>query len=255
MGDKSEGTGDDILGGDADSGEGDETSGDAGDAGDAGDTVYANTDVPGPGGDTGDGSDDGDTGDKKVATGDDLLGGDNDVEGDTGDGDDKKGDDGDSDVPDAYEFHMPEGYALSDAERQVTTGLFKELGLSQTQADKLQQYGFARDAQAATAQAEQMKTLQTSWVRAIRDDTELGGANFENSVMVARRAIEKFGGKEMVQELRSFGADRNDQVFRFLHRIGSAIQEDSLDNDRDPQFGGSASPEGWRDFYAGTMGS
>jgi hypothetical protein len=66
-------------------------------------------------------------------------------------------------VPDKYEFKAPEGHTLDAAAIEAVTPIFKELGLTQEQAQKLVDAQVARDIAAAKAPQTTYDALRTKW--------------------------------------------------------------------------------------------
>lgn len=159
-------------------------------------------------------------------------------------------------IPEQYEYEFPEGYTFSDDQRKATDAAFNDLKLTQEQATKLSAFGFARDAEQAQLQTDGLKTLQDSWKKSIDEDVKLGGDNLPATLQVANAAIKKFEGQEVVKFLRSFGAANHDGFLRLMHRIGLAFGEDTVTDSGNKEPGRTSDGEdGFRDFYADTMGN
>lgn len=136
-------------------------------------------------------------------------------------------------VPDTYAFsNLPEGYTLDDQAVGQWSGVFKELGLTQEQADKLVQMDAQRvlagnqaaEQQAAQARQQQMDT----WVGDLKKDPQFGGANFEANVEVANKALSAYGTPELTTMLRESGLGSHPEVVKFFHKVGKELQEGSL---------------------------
>ncbi len=85
-------------------------------------------------------------------------------------------------VPDSYEFELPEGVELDASLAEAATPVFKELGLSNEQASQLVQ--LYMDNQAAQAEASQ-KALGDQieqWQNDLKADQDFGGDNYEENV-------------------------------------------------------------------------
>jgi hypothetical protein len=78
-------------------------------------------------------------------------------------------------VPDTYTFTAPEGKTLDTAAVEAATPIFKELGLTQPQADKLfELYGKLTDGN-SSRQLEAVNTMREEWRNAVKSDAEIGG--------------------------------------------------------------------------------
>lgn len=209
-------------------GGGGDTGGDAGGAGGQGDA--------GGGGDTSDAS-----GTVLDGGGEnpDQGGGDGETkpEGDTsgekdGDEDKKDGEDNPDDVvPEEYDFSkvLPEGMELDKGMADAMAPVFKDMGLTQAQANKMvAAYAEAVNAH-AKAQAEEIGNIMKSWVTKAKDDAEIGKAAWTESVRQANAVLKKFGTPELVQEVMvGQGVGNHPEVIRIFARIGKALSDDVL---------------------------
>ena len=131
-------------------------------------------------------------------------------------------------APEKYEdFKLPEGVELDTAMLEQAIPIFKELNLTQEQAQKLVDFESARVAQARQAQADQFNTLINSWVEQAKADKEFGGDHFDESVKTARIAVDKFGTPEFKQLMEDHGVGNHPEMIRFMLRVGKTLREDS----------------------------
>lgn len=132
-------------------------------------------------------------------------------------------------VPEAYAFKdLPEGYAMSEQQLAEVSPLFKELGLTQEQADKLVAFDAKRSLAAEQAGLEQRQGLVTGWEKSLREDATFGGANFDANVGVAQKALAQFGTPELSTMLKESGLGSHPEVVRLFHRIGQQLAEGQL---------------------------
>jgi len=129
--------------------------------------------------------------------------------------------------PDTYaDFVMPEGVELDSALLTEAAPLFKELGLTQDQAQKLVDFQ-AKQAQASSeSQVDAFNQLMNDWQDKSKNDKEFGGDKFEESVKVARSAVENFGTPELKQLLEEHGVGNHPEVIRFMVKVGKLTAED-----------------------------
>lgn len=136
-------------------------------------------------------------------------------------------------VPEAYAFaNLPEGYEINEQQLSELTPLFKDLGLTQEQADKLIAYD-AQRALAARDGSEQAAIDQRNaqvgeWEQSLRSDKEFGGTNFDANVAIAQKALAEFGSPELSTMLKESGLGSHPEVVRFFHRVGKELAEGSL---------------------------
>lgn len=132
-------------------------------------------------------------------------------------------------APEAYEdFTLPEGMEMDADVLGEFKGLAKELNIPQAKAQQLIDF----QTQLATKQAEAYQAAVIKqgqdWAAEVRNDPVLGGANYEKSVESAIKVIQSFGDPALTELLRSTGLGNNPALFKFCHRISSAISEDKF---------------------------
>lgn len=131
-------------------------------------------------------------------------------------------------VPEKYEFTAPEGYQLDAAATEKWSGVFKDLGLTQEQAQKLVDMDAERTASGAKAAQEAHARQIGEWVESIKQDKELGGAKFEENISIAQKAMADFGTPALRQMLEDSGLGSHPEVVRFFHAVGKELVEGKL---------------------------
>lgn len=128
-----------------------------------------------------------------------------------------------------YELKLPEGSTLDASAIAATEAFAKEKGLSNEQAQALIDRDNATKIASEAAQAEFLKTTnEVTWKNQLQADPEVGGKDFEaNGHLVARAAL-KFGGQEMVDELKASNLNHQPMLFKLLYRVGKAMADDKL---------------------------
>jgi hypothetical protein len=163
---------------------------------------------------------------------DSLLGGDN-KSGDAGanadaDAGSKKGAEeaSASSVPETYEFKMPDGITLDKGLADKASVVFKDLKLSQDQANSL--VGIFAEQRKAEADAglKAFRQQLDSWVEDIKADKDLGGEHFDKNAGIAASAIEKLGTPALKEMLNATGVGNNPELFRFCLKVGRLLAED-----------------------------
>lgn len=77
-------------------------------------------------------------------------------------------------APEKYEFKAPEGYTLSEAIITEATPIFKELNLTQDQAQKLVDFHSKQMLKAAEAPQEAYRNLRADWQNQLKTDPVIG---------------------------------------------------------------------------------
>lgn len=148
-----------------------------------------------------------------VATGDDA--------GDAGAGDQ-------STPPETYaDFTMPEGVELDAAAVEQFAPVFKDLGLTQDQAQKLVDIEASRVQASEAGQVEAFNQLIDGWKNESLNDSEFGGDKFEESIGQAQKAIGEFGSPELKKLLDEHGVGNHPAMVRFMVKVGQTLKEDS----------------------------
>lgn len=138
-------------------------------------------------------------------------------------------------VPEKYEFsNLPEGYKLDEAQLGEWSGVFKGLGLTQEQAQKLVEMDAKRFTAANSPEAQQAAAIEarnsqvSQWESSLKQDKELGGAKFEATVGIAQKAMADFGTPELKTMLAESGLGSHPEVVRFFHKVGKELSEGQL---------------------------
>jgi hypothetical protein len=138
-------------------------------------------------------------------------------------------------VPEAYELTTPEGFdGLDEKAVEAATPVFKELGLSNEQANKLMPVAgqFAksiieqRDQQLLGTILEQRK----SWLEEAKADKEIGGTNWDATMQASARALDQLGfpkGSPLRTALDESGFGNHPEMIRLMSKVGKAVGEDS----------------------------
>lgn len=135
---------------------------------------------------------------------------------------DKAGEGGQGSVDTYADFVMPEGVQVNEVLLNEAVPLFKELGLSQGQAQKLVDFQAKQQAQQLDTFNQQLET----WANQAKADKEYGGDKFEENVAIARVAVNKFGTPELKQLLDNHGVGNHPEIIRFMVRVGQLTRED-----------------------------
>lgn len=148
---------------------------------------------------------------------------------------DDKSDDPANKVPEdgKYALKMPEGIELDADLAEALGPEFKDLGLTNAQAQKLvDKYVSAIQAKEAKRGEAWAQTIN-KWADDAKADNEIGGTKWDGTVSNARRAVERFGTPELREYLNASGGGNHPELIRFMAKVGAAIGEDQ------PAGGGS----------------
>jgi hypothetical protein len=131
-----------------------------------------------------------------------------------------------NEVPETYEFQMPEGVTINQGMADRAQTVFKELGLNQAEANKLT--GMFAEQRAADAEGDNtaFREQLEGWVEDIKADPALGGEQFDENAGIAADAISQFGSPELRDMLNQTGFGNNPELFRFCLNVGKLLRED-----------------------------
>jgi hypothetical protein len=128
-------------------------------------------------------------------------------------------------APEQYaEFTMPEGVVLDPELTDQFKATAKELNLTQDQAQKVAELG----AQMRQRDAEAIVAIRADWVNQTKSDPELGGANLDATLGVARKAVDAYGSDSFKQFLNESGLGNHPEVVRFMAKVGKTVAEDRV---------------------------
>jgi len=125
-----------------------------------------------------------------------------------------------------YDLKMPEGVPLDEELFKALSPEFKELGLTQGQAQKLVDGYIKAQSGRMQGQGESFTEITQGWIEEAKADKEIGGDKWEATVSTARRAVEQFGTGQLRDYLTQSGAGNHPEVIRFMAKVGAMIGED-----------------------------
>jgi hypothetical protein len=148
---------------------------------------------------------------------------------------DKADDGGQNGAPEAYaDFDLPEGVTMDEALLESALPLFKELNLTQDQAQKLINLQAERVQAGITEQTEAFDQLMNGWREQSKNDKEFGGEKFDESIAVAQRAMDKFGTPELKDLMNDHGVGNHPEMIRFMYKVGRLTTEDNPGGQSNP---------------------
>ena len=138
-------------------------------------------------------------------------------------GDEKAG------APEAYtDFTLPEGMELDTVAMEAAVPIFKELNLTQDQAQKLVALQTAQLTATAEAQQAQWEKTNDDWREEAKGDPEFGKANLQASLGHVKTFLDKFATTEFRQMLDDTGMGNRLEVLRMFATVGKAMGEDTV---------------------------
>lgn len=131
-------------------------------------------------------------------------------------------------APESYtDFSVPEGHTLDAAAIESATPLFRELGLTQDQAQKLVDFYSTQVGKINAENEGYMETLRTQWREELKADKDIGGKLDQVKVEIGR-AIDRLPPtvREPFKEAMNLtGAGDHPAVIKAIHAFASLIGE------------------------------
>ncbi len=137
---------------------------------------------------------------------------------------DEEGKATEKEVPESYEFDMPEGVTIDTAAADELASVAKELKLSKEEAQKVADVGVKM----AQRQMEAHQKLVSSWIESVKTDKEIGGDALNENLSTARKAIDAFGSPELKELFNQWGIGNHPEVVKFAVKVGKAISDDGF---------------------------
>ena len=157
-------------------------------------------------------------------------------------------------VPEKYEFKAPENYTLDPKLLETVTPLFKELGLTNEQAQKLVDIQIAREIAAAKAPQETYEATRTKWQAETTShpdiknlvDKDSGKTGIDAVKIVMGRALNAIGDPALATEFKAAmdltGAGDNPAFVRTFLKLADFVTEGKHVAGKGPSIAGQREP-------------
>lgn len=143
-------------------------------------------------------------------------------------GEPKEGEDEDSGPPEKYDLKLSEGSPLDESAKERIAAEAREQGLSNKDAQLLLEREERVITSHVDAQIEQFQKSVVAWEAECRSDKEIGGAEFNKNVELAKRAAKTWCSEGFMKTLNDTGLGNHPELVRTFFRIGKAMDEDSF---------------------------
>jgi len=117
----------------------------------------------------------------------------------------------------------PDGVILDTDLVDYAKPIARELNLSQAGAQKLVDLKIKDNELQAKRWGDHLTELKTQ----AKADPEIGGAQYENSIRLAKTAMKTFGDPELAKMMNQYGVGAHPAMIRLLARVGKATGETS----------------------------
>jgi len=143
-------------------------------------------------------------------------------------------------VPEKYELQAPEGMTFHPESVAKFEALARELGYDNDQAQNIVDVINGEVQATQTRQMDAWKQQQETWVKDLKADKELGGANFDRTVSRAQtfaKVLDPSG--EFGKLIDALGVGNHPALVRGFEKLGALMEDDGP-----IETGGSSTSEG-----------
>jgi hypothetical protein len=128
-----------------------------------------------------------------------------------------------------YDIKQAEGSLLSKERIDEIAAEAKKLGLSNEVAQRMaDRENDAIKQYADNAKKELDQLVEVEWPKQVKEDKEIGGDNFKESIESAKRAFKQFGSEEFNKIINESGYGNHPELIRTFARIGKAMSNDKV---------------------------
>lgn len=150
---------------------------------------------------------------------------------------------------DFKDLTLPKDALLGEEDLTAIKSLAKEQGLNSKQAQALIEKQNSQLSSYVNKWMEAHQAKVSGYESAVKSDKEIGGDNFNRSISLSKRVLERFGNESLKGEFDQTGFGSHPEVVRFLSRIGAAMGDDSIIS---PQAKSSPAPKSLAEKIYGT---
>lgn len=126
------------------------------------------------------------------------------------------------------EFTLPENVTMDSPVMDEFKAVAKETGLSQEAAQKMVTLAAKMQTNVVDKLRSHVDATAKEWETAAKADAEIGGAQFNENLGLAKKALDTFGTPELKTLLKESRMGSNPEVVRFMVRAGKAISQDGF---------------------------
>lgn len=131
-------------------------------------------------------------------------------------------------VPQTYSLKMPEGSDENASGIESVTKFATEHKLTNEEAQAVLERDNTLKAAIIEGQKQELVTAQQNWIAQGKADAEIGGEKWDESVALAKRAVDKLGTPEFKQALNESGLGNHPELLRVFVRAAKLMQDDTL---------------------------
>lgn len=127
------------------------------------------------------------------------------------------------------ELVIPENSKLSQQDVESVKALAKEYGLTKDAAQKILDGKQSIKESYVSELQENAKKQADAWLNESKNDPEIG-KSFNESITLAKRALDKFAPKELIEALDISGLGNHPGMVKFASRVGKFLADDKFES-------------------------
>ncbi|MGP1254934.1 MAG: hypothetical protein ACTS10_11005 [Kiloniellales bacterium] len=147
-------------------------------------------------------------------------------DGDRDEGDSDKPDEAKEEVPETYELTAPEGQELDAEAVEAFTPVAKELGLTNSQAQKLTDLHAKAMQRQGEVMLQRHGEMVAGWTKDSRSDPEIGGDKLDETLRLGKAAMQHAFDKPTQDLLKHFGLLNHPGFIRGMRDFGQIVTDD-----------------------------
>lgn len=137
--------------------------------------------------------------------------------------------------PEQQQQTAPEHYVLKNAngedvepqELEMMSRMFKDVNLSQEQAQKLYSAYEKEQGSFIEQSQKEFNKMRDDWFNQTISDPQLGGQNIGQTKLCIKRVMQQCGNKELSEFLNKSGLGFNPAMVRFMTKVGELLGNDN----------------------------
>lgn len=150
-------------------------------------------------------------------------------------------------VPEAYaDFKAPDNYTIDPKTIEAATPIFKELGLTQDQAQKLVTFHTEQLLAAAKGPQDAYAATRTEWQTKTQADTEMKSYGFDKVKTDIGRALDSLGAPDLVKDFKAAmditGAGDHPAFVKAMWKLSQFVGEGKHVSGAGPSRAGQIAP-------------
>lgn len=130
-----------------------------------------------------------------------------------------------SNEPVNYEFNLPEDFEAPEGAVEELKGLLNKSKVAKENAQGIVDFYLKLRTQESQKAEKMISDYKASLIAKTKADSEIGGVKLQENLESTKKAIVKFGGKELLDRLIETGLDCDPVILKAFFRVSKSISE------------------------------